>query len=373
MGLIAKVAQIDKKFGWSFLGFVLAAVFGGIAIYTEFVRDTSAAVKYEIMSNTRILDVKEDVSGLSIIYNAEDIRKTRKTLSVVIVNIGNEGRSAILKSHYDSDSPLGLSINSGEIIKAEVTAATTEYLKKNVGIRVHDSSNVAFSQIIIEPNESFTVKLLVLNPEESTLTVLPKGKIAGVRKLLLVDRTSDQTKESFLVKVVSGSLWVQVVRIPVYVIAFILLLIVIIAPVAYISDKKDEIKKNRIIRQFKSRTDSALNEMNVEIYEFYKHYGLTVLRRMKRALVDDKEFQNLLKKYDALASEANEITESDAFVAIASEEGSHDRIAATNPLFLLKSMLRLGLISKAGESYTRNEERIKAMNDFIRFAATKKT
>lgn len=132
MGLISKIAQIDKKFGWSFMGFVLAALFGGVAIYTEFVRDTSPVVRYEILSNTKILDVKEDVSGLSIIYNAEDIRKSRKTLSVLLVNVGNQGRSAILKSHYDSDAPLGLSINSGEIIKAEVTTATTEYLKKNI-------------------------------------------------------------------------------------------------------------------------------------------------------------------------------------------------------------------------------------------------
>ena len=114
MGLIAKFAQIDNKFSWSFLGFVLAAMFGSIAIYTEFVRDTSPVVKYEILSNTKILDVKEDVSGLSIVYKAEDIRKAHKTLSVLTVRIGNEGRSPILKTYYDSASPLGLGINSGE-------------------------------------------------------------------------------------------------------------------------------------------------------------------------------------------------------------------------------------------------------------------
>ena len=307
MGLIAKVAQIDKKFGWSFLGFVLAAIFGGIAVYTEFVRDTSPVVKYEILSNTKILDVKEDVSGLSIIYNAEDIRKARKTLSVLIVRIGNEGRSPILKSYYDSASPLGLSINSGEIIKAEVIAATTEYLKTNAGMHVRDPSNVEFSQIIMEPNESFTAKFLILNPEQSTLSIFPKGKVAGVKNLLLADRTSDQTKETFLMKVASGSLWVQVVRIVTYVIAFVLMVIIIVAPVVYVSDKKDQFKRNRVIRQFKSRTDSSLNELNAKIYEFYKDQGLTVLKRMSKALAGDKEFRKLLGKYNALASEGEEV------------------------------------------------------------------
>ncbi len=372
MGLITKVAQIDKKFGWSFMGFVLAAIFGGIAIYTEFVRDTSPVVRYEILSNTRILDVKEDVSGLSIVYNAEDIRKSRKTLSVLLINVSNRGRSAILKSHYDSDAPLGLSINSGEIIKAEVTTATTEYLKKNIGIRVTDSSNVALSQIIIEPDESFTLKLLVLSPEESRLTVLPKGKIAGVRNLLLIDRSADEAKESFFMKVVSGSLWVQVARIAVYVIAFILLLIIIIAPAAYISDKREEIKKNRVVRQYKSKTDSASNEMNVEVYEFYNRYGLTAMRRMKKVLVDDKEFQSFLRKCDVLTSESGELNEPNDSVTIVGQYGAHPRII-TSPGFLLNSMLRLGLISKTGGSYTRNEERIKAMNDFVRFAAAQKS
>jgi len=266
---------------------------------------------------------------------------------------------------------LGLSINSGEVIKAEVIAATTDYLRTNAGIRVHDPSNVEFSQVIIESNESFTAKFLILNPEQSTLTIFPKGKIAGVKKLLLADSTSDQTKETFLMKVVSGSLWVQVLRIPTYVIAFILLLIVIMAPVAYVSNKKDQMEKDSVIRQFNSQVDSSLNELNAEIYEFYKHYGLRVLRRMKKALADDKEFQNLLGKYNALVSEADGNTEPDAFVSIATGTVPHDRMV-TNPVFVLKSMLKLGLISKAGESYTKNDERIRAMNEFIRLAASKK-
>jgi hypothetical protein len=267
---------------------------------------------------------------------------------------------------------LGLGINSGEVIKAEVISATTDYLRQNAGIRVRDPSNVEFSQVIIEPNESFTTKFLILNPEQSALTIFPKGKIAGVKKLLLADRTSDQMKETFLMKVVSGSFWVQVVRIPTYVIAFILLLVIVFAPMSYISDKKDQIKKNRVIRQFKSQTSAAVNELNAEIYEFYKRYGLTLLKRMRKALVNNKEFQSLLREYEALTSETEGSTEPDALPGITVVgESPHDRMAR-NPAFAFKSMLKLGLISKAGETYTKNEERIRAMNEFIRFAAAKK-
>ncbi len=385
MGIIAKLAQIDKKFSWSFLGFILAALFGGIAVYTEFIRDTSPAVKYEILSNTRILDVKEDVTGLSIIYNNEDIRKARKTLSVIIVRVSNEGRYPILKTYYDNAAPLGLSISSGEIITAEVISATTDYLRQNAGISVRDPSNVKFSQMIIEPNESFTTKLLILNPEQSAVTIFPKGKIAGVKKLLLVDRQSEQTKETFITKVVSGSLWVQVVRTLTYVAAFILLLIVVIAPSVYISDKKDQWKRNRIVRQFKSRTASALNDLNVELYDFYKHYELKALKGMQKTLGDDNRFQNFVRAALAYPSERAALAypsereasadrsqretiadvESRSFVI---SNSSSDGISVINPAFALKSMMKLGLISKVGERYTKNEERIKAMNEFVRFA-----
>jgi hypothetical protein len=52
MGLIAKVAQIDRKFSWSFLGFVLAAIFGGIAIYTES-PDLRQSRKYEFVNRSK--------------------------------------------------------------------------------------------------------------------------------------------------------------------------------------------------------------------------------------------------------------------------------------------------------------------------------
>jgi hypothetical protein len=158
------------------------------------------------------------------------------------------------------------------------------------------------------------------------------------------------------------------VRIVTYVIAFILLVVVIVVPVAYVSDKKDRFKRNRVIRKFKSRTDSSLNELNAQIYEFYKDHGLTVLKRMRKALADDKEFQKLLGKYNDLASEGEGSTTVNITLTTVPDERF-----VTDPVFVVRSMLKLGLISKAGESYTKNDERISAMNEFIRFAMSKKT
>jgi hypothetical protein len=62
MGFISKFAQLDKKFAWSFLGFLLAAIFGGLRLYW-ICEDASPIIKYEVLSNENS-DVKEDVWGL---------------------------------------------------------------------------------------------------------------------------------------------------------------------------------------------------------------------------------------------------------------------------------------------------------------------
>lgn len=371
MGITAKLAMVEKKFAWSFLGFILAAIFGGIALYTEFLRKDNPVITYEILSNTKILDVKEDVTGLSISYSGEDIRKARKTLSVLLIKIGNEGRSPILKSYYDNNSPLGLSINQGEVIKAEITAGTTDYLRQNASISIRGSSSVEFNQIIIEPNESLTAKLLVLNPEQYSPTIVPKGKIAGVKQFLLIDRTSDQTKETFWMKVISGSLWVQASRTVIYTIVFFILIAIIIAPTVYISEKKAGLKRSRVIRQFKSVADSVSNELNTDVYQFYKENGLTVLKRIIKILANERQLKALLKKYDVRLSDTELVLEREEALAMASVEGREDLLTKPN-LFTAETILKLRLVTKTGEGYTRNEEKIKAMDEFVQFAKTKK-
>lgn len=385
MGLIDKIVQIDKKFGWSFMGFVLAVLFGGIAIYTEFIRENNPVIKYEILNNTNILDVKEDVSGLSIIYNNEDIRKSHKKLSVLVLKVSNEGRSPILKSHYDSDDPLGLIINgdSTEIIKKEVVSATSKYLKNNMKIKVERSNEVTFSQSIIDPNESFVVKLLILSLDErlfkldkilkkdndkATLSqissgavggaallgykatekiliemiqkpddndcikIKPIGKIAGVKDILLIDRSLDQKSEPFIKKVISGSIWVQLSRLTFYFFVMIIIFIFTIRPYIFISNKIEVIKRDGIIKKYKAGQNSTLNELNNKVYEFYKKRGKDGLREVNIYLLQS------VRNFD----EAN--------------------------TFFLEPLLEMELISNSDKGFVKNLERINAMKEFYWFS-----
>src|SRR5689334_6871850 len=102
MGLIQAFRRIEKGFAWSFLGFVLAACFGGLATYTEFFKSRSAQLEYDLLSNTPVLTTREDVPALKILYENLDIRQTKQMLSVVSLRIRNTGEADILNGHYDA-------------------------------------------------------------------------------------------------------------------------------------------------------------------------------------------------------------------------------------------------------------------------------
>ena len=375
MSIFSNFAQIDKKFAWSFLGFLLAIIFGSIAIYTEFVRDASPIIKYEVLSNTKILDVKEDVGGLSIIYNKEDIRKSRKTLSVLVLKVGNEGRSAILKSYYDNAAPLGLEINAGEIIKGEVNSASTPYLQKNLKLTISSGTAVNFSDLIIEPNESFVVKFLILNPEQTSLTVTPIGKIANVKNILLVDQLSDQKTESFMSRVASGSVWVQLVRVPFYFLGFAGVLLIIFAPIAVISDRLGKRKRGKIIKQFQAYTKNKYDDAGAKIYEYYREHGMQRLNRLRNVTSDNQVFNAFIARYHKQGLDHEKIAaifpDEDMHIIIGDDP--HKRRHGIPPALILKRLLELGLVIKKDSGYLRNEDKINAMNEFVDFVVIKET
>jgi len=129
-GMLKFLKDIDRRFAWSFLGVVLALLFGAPTAYKELVGDKRPALSVDILASESVLDVKEQLSNLSVLYDGIDIRKQNLTLRVMTVRIQNVSSKDILKGHYDSAAPLGLSIDFGKVIRADLVDASNEYLKK---------------------------------------------------------------------------------------------------------------------------------------------------------------------------------------------------------------------------------------------------
>ena len=245
----------EHKYALTFVGCVLAVIFGIPALYPLFEKK-NPGLKMEIASSANVMDVKDDFKVLSITLYDTDIREKHLALTLVTLRISNDGAAPITKGVYDDNAPLGVKAIGGDILKAEIIGASTDYLTNNAAIiasptsllrvtnfvvggvdtnkrpyikYLHDKEiniSVQFSNtvpsiavlrpVIFEPGESVSVKLLILHPEKTPFELSPTGKIAGVRKITFVGLNEKSATPSFWNRVFGGTIGVQVFRICTY-------------------------------------------------------------------------------------------------------------------------------------------------------------
>lgn len=291
MGLFSGITNIDKRFAWSFLGFILAAVFGGITIYNEFFRSDQPIIKYELIGNTSILELKEDVRKLKIIYDDLDIKEQKKALSVISFRVNNDGRKPLFKTYYDEMAPLGFTINSGKIINAEKISISNPYLEDNLQIYIKEEKKAIFSEVILDPGDYFVIKTLILHDESSSPTISPIGKIAGLDRIEITNLLSEEKEQSFWRSVFYGNILVHITRIPVYFFGFLFSLIIFIVPIAIASDKLEERKKNKIINQFKTYTKTEIDPKYEAIFVAFREYGLQSLEIGRNIIANEDKLK----------------------------------------------------------------------------------
>ena len=294
MTVIQYIRDLDRRFAWSFLGVLLALLFGTITIYREFIEDKRPSLQYDVLTSTSVLDVKEQVSNLSVLFDGIDVRKQGLTLRVVSVRVLNDSTKDILKGYYDDKAPLGINISTGRIIKAELIDASNQYLRDNVTLDPDGDKAVRFPSVIIEAEQSFTFKLLVLHPQHETPTLKVVGKVAGIPSIPIREEYRDSDKVPFLKATFQGGFFAQALRFLAYTIGTIILLVVIIAPIVIISSKLDERKRKKAVEQFKAVTNLELNESDEFIFTQYIERGDALLLSMQQLISDP---DNLAKAY----------------------------------------------------------------------------
>src|SRR5688500_2779111 len=117
MGIIKSLLKIEKKFAWSFIGFLLAILFGAFSIYTVYFMDTNPKLDFVIESNTNVLDLKENVRQLDILYQGENIKESDKNLSIFKIKIENPSKVNILNTFYDSRDSIGFILDKAVIVE----------------------------------------------------------------------------------------------------------------------------------------------------------------------------------------------------------------------------------------------------------------
>ena len=296
MNGLEKFANIDKKFAWSFLGFLLAVFFGGLTIYNEFIKVRDPQIVVEVISDTNVLDLRENLPELKIFYGDVDIKSIGKDLSVIVFRVKNVGGASVLGGYYDLNSPATINLSNGEFLKFEKVGASNEYLANSANAKKSTPSSIRMPNVIMEPGESYTIKSLVIHKARSSTLLKSSGKIAGMREIPVITVETDKDTESFLSRVLSGTPAVQATRTPIYFFAFLFGIFIVIAPPIAISDWMKKRGRKKAIAQFRKHINEELPEGHKVIFHYYISEGLAPLVRVRELLGDTENLKSTLER-----------------------------------------------------------------------------
>jgi len=368
MSLIAYIRDIDRKFAWSFLGVLLALLFGGITIQREFFSDSGPRLRYDILTNTPVLDVREDVSKLSVLFEGIDIRQQKKSLLVITVRVVNDSQKDILKDYYDEAEPLGLSISTGRIIRSDLVTGSNPYLERQLVPQLQDDTTLVFPSVILESQEYFVVKLLVLHGEGEEPVITPIGKIAGVRTIPVTEAYKQEANLPFFSRTFAGGIFVQIVRLLSYSIGIIVMLVLIIVPIVYVGSKISERKKREIVKEFKQTASHELRDEDEFFFKAYVRDEVVSMLSMLSVISDLDALQSTYARYE----EYKKITKHPARPR--PPRDPHEMNYIEDAWFrshMMDDYLKAGIVKKTDKGIVVDQRMKRTLEEFVAFLKKK--
>ncbi len=374
MSVISSFNNLDKRFAWSFLGFMLAAIFGGITIYTEFFRVNTPSVIVEIVNEANVLDVKEDVNEIKVFYGDVDIKSLNQTLSVLFVRVKNIGGAPILNGYYDKNYPFNITLKEGKFLKVEQLNATNGYLESAAQPKIETDKKILLPEVILETSESYTIKILALHNSNSNIVIDVLGKIAGTKEIKLTHLNTEDKELSFWGSVFYGDSLVQLARLPIYFFGFVFGLAFTFGPIAIASDAISARKRKKVVVQYKEYVKGELSEFHEVIFSTYINDGLSPLAEAKEALSDKRNWGRLLQRENKDPEAVENIPQSPARQLIFEQD---ERIAS-GPLYRKHRAARLirkiGALTKSEDNQININESVESgLSKFIDFVVIKES
>lgn len=297
MSIFQSIRELDHKFSWSFFSFLLAIVLGIITLYDRVLADKHAQLYIDILSSTSVLDIREKLPNLKISYDGIDIRQKKLSLQVLTIKIINDSTCDILKGHYDPDDPIGIMVTNGDVIRTELIETSNDYLKQKVAFKTTKNSIINLKNVILDAHEFFVLKLLILHPAGKKINILPVGHISGMKSIIIRKTFQDVRLPGFWFRTFSGSWLVQVMRLPLYTLLTFFVFLLIVIPVSLISEKIQELRNRRHVKNFKANTLLKLIEDDEFIFGRYVNLGVSELLQLQNLCRNRKILSQEYNKY----------------------------------------------------------------------------
>lgn len=357
VSVITKI--LDKRISKLFL-FTIAVIGFIVTIYGTFFQNEIVQVQYVITSNSNVLDINTEISTVDILYDSISLKRSNQNLRIYNVKIINNGDTDILKSFYDDNVPLGIYIKNGVFAdKPEILRSSSSYIKKYLKTSQKNNNKIEFSKVILEKDEYFIVKLLVLHKNSEQPQLIPIGKIAGLKHIELINSSELKDEEPFIVEAFSGTLWIQLVRLIFYFVFMFLFFIIYLWSSEIINDIRKSRKRKKIINNFKGNKDYEYNYLDDAIFEMYKEDGGVNFLQMRELITDEEQLNKCYKKGLERVNKNIELIHYQN-LSLPFNDIDHD-------FSLIKLMINKGILNKENDSIVVNQQMRDKLLIFIKY------
>lgn len=187
--------EIDSRFSWSFLGFLIGILGLAFGLYTFFQKDRPE-LQFEVITNTDIININENIGKLQIFFDNENVLSIDTTLRLLTIKLSNYGNSSINKNDFDKDYLLGLDFKNYIIAdKPNTIEFSNDYLQERFNFSF-DSSSIKIAPVIFDKNDYVLFKLLLIGPRQEPIRISTTGKISGQSKIQIITNYKASKRKS---------------------------------------------------------------------------------------------------------------------------------------------------------------------------------
>lgn len=291
MGITAWLIEREKRFAWSLVGTFLAVV-GLVYAYIS-VQEKRPELSLTLMSEVNVLDVHAPLRDLDITFQNQNIQQQNLNLRIVTIRLENTGDVDILQGQYDQQQSWGFEIKPGRVVEARMVGANDPYLRRSLQPQLRNDS-IVLNKVILERRKHVDFAVTLLHPKQVEPSLHSFGKIAGIDKLRVIDE-NEATEETFLSRAFSGSLGVQLARLPAYFFGFFASLFLVFAPFIAVGTALDSRRRRKRERAVRPLIEKTSEEKTYVRYfaNLYIEGGGNRIKFARKLIMNEK----LLKKY----------------------------------------------------------------------------
>lgn len=162
---------------WNFIGVIIAILTIVTTLIIYLLQRRKKAISYEITSKNALLTTKEKIQGkIKILYNNTEV----ENVNFYELKISNTGNLGIPSEDYEK--PIRFKFDSGvEILSAEIIDSNPKSLTTDVEI---NNNEITINPILMNSKDSFTLKTIISNSEDSGVIVDARIKdVMEIKKL----------------------------------------------------------------------------------------------------------------------------------------------------------------------------------------------